>query len=111
MLLEGNHDSLMNATMDTDSWLYVIVHRTDGSENIVGQMDTEHHIRFIPAFLDRNAAHRGALDMVKSGDRFEIQAIIFEDLTRYAVQGNSMIFLFDDKGALVSKMTPSGQPL
>jgi hypothetical protein len=45
------------------------------------------------------------------GRTFEVQAIIFEDLVRYAVEGGFLLFLLDGRGQIVAKLTPDGRAL
>lgn len=98
--------------IDQASWVYVLVQDPGKDENIVGQHDAEHDIDFIPAFTDKDTAHQGVVHMIKeAGQTYEVQAIIYEDLCRYAAEGQFLIFVLDGRGKIQAKLTPSGQPL
>ncbi|MBR9979506.1 MAG: hypothetical protein KFF50_00620 [Desulfatitalea sp.] len=102
----------MGQIIENTAWVYVVVQNPGQQENILGQRDDALDITFIPVFKDRDTAQQGVLHLVKQpGLSLEIQAIIFEDLTRYAVQGGFLLFLLDGTGQIVTKMSPDGQPL
>ena len=93
-----------------DEWIYALVEKHPNDEQIIGQYDTEHDIRFIPIYLNRDIAQLGARYLAIHTS-YEIQAIIFEDLLRFATQNQSLIFLMDDHGSLLTKFSPDGQTL
>ena len=103
--------SIMEPLVGDEKWIYVLVRNGDGREQVVGQYDAAHQIKFIPAFLDRDTAQQGAVHMAMEPGAFEIQAMIFEDLVRYARDGQSLIFILDARGAVLSKLSPDGRPL
>lgn len=100
----------MTVGIELDEWLFVLVEKTQSSEQIIAQIDTEHDIRFIPAFKDRGTAQMGAGRLgIKT--QYEIQAIIYEDLLQYAGQNQFLIMLLDDQGSPLLKITPDGSTL
>jgi len=100
----------MTSGIEMDEWLFVLVENSQPREQIIGQHDTEHNIRFIPTFKDRNAAQMGAGQLgIKT--QYEIQAIIYEDLLRYASQSQSLILLLDNHGSPLLKIAPDGRTL
>ena len=97
----------MSTEIKATSWVYVLVQNPGGAEQIVGQQDVESDIAFIPMFLDKDSAMQGALHVVKEkGRKFEIQAIIYEDLARYAAQGGFILFVLDAEGRIIEKRVP-----
>lgn len=91
------------------TWVYVLVQNPGADEKIVGQMDPEKEITFIPAFIDKESAQQAIFELPKkSGQKYEIQAIIYEDLERYAVDAQSLIFFLDANGKIIEKRA-SGQ--
>lgn len=95
-----------------DSWVYVLVKNPGDGEQIVGQEDAENKVSFIPAFTDKDAAMQGVVHMAKEkGYKYEVQAIIFEDLIGHAVKENFLVFILDDEGAIIEKYSPDGTPL
>ena len=97
----------MTKDIKTDSWVYVLVQNPGGDEQIVGQQDIESKIAFIPTFADKDSAMQGVIHMVKeSNKKYEIQAIIYEDLARYAAKGGFMLFILDAQGRIMEKRVP-----
>jgi hypothetical protein len=97
----------MTISISTTSWVYVLVQNPGGDEQIVGQRDTGSDIDFIPLFLDKDSALQGVVHMVKEkGKRFEVQAIIYEDLAGYAAQGGFILMVLDGQGQVIDKIAP-----
>ena len=97
----------MKKEITATSWVYVLVQNPGGAEQIVGQHDMESEIAFIPMFLDKDSAMQGAVHMVKEkGKKFEIQAIIYEDLATYAAQGGFILFILNSEGQIIDKRAP-----
>jgi hypothetical protein len=97
----------MTHKIKADSWVYVLVQDPDSRERIVGQREPEHQISFIPAFMDKEAAMQGVVNLPKDrGHKYEIQAILYEDLERYAVESDFLIFILDDQGRIIDKRSP-----
>jgi len=100
----------MNDLLDQESWLYVIVKNPGADEQIVGQRDDELAIAFIPAFREKEAALSGLLNLPREpGGKYEIQAIIFEDLERHSAENGFLIFLLDHQGRILEKIRPGEQ--
>jgi hypothetical protein len=98
----------MTSKIKEDSWVYVLVQNPESDEHIVGQHDPEHQIAFIPTFTDREAAMQGVINLPKEkGQKYEIQAIIYEDLEKYAAKGEFLIFILDDQGRIIDKRSPT----
>jgi spore cortex formation protein SpoVR/YcgB (stage V sporulation) len=92
-------------TIQTTTWLYVAIQKSGTAEQIVGQTDSEHDVSFIPAFLSKEAAQQAMfhLHLEKKG-KYEVQAIIYEDLARHAVDGGFLIFVLDEEGKVVERL-------
>ncbi len=98
----------MSKPIAPESWVFVVVQ----DETIIGQQDAVNDIAFIPFFESREIAMQGVLQMAKTpGKPLEIQAIIFEDLIKYATQESSLLFKLDGSGQILSKMGPGGQEI
>ena len=94
--------------IDNSRWVFVLVQQHDTGEQIVGQVDAESQVNFIPTFLDRESAQQAITYIPKDrGKKLEIQAIIFEDLSYYASKNHFLIFILDENGNLLSTPTPS----
>ena len=97
----------MTDPIKADSWVYVLVQNPGGNEHIVGHREPEHQISFIPTFMDKEAAMQGAINLPKDkGHKYEIQAIIFEDLEKYAAREEFLIFILDERGQIIDKRSP-----
>ena len=97
----------MTQKISPTTWVYVLVQNPGGDEQIIGQQDTKNDITFIPMFLDKDSAMQGVVHMVKEqGRKFEIQAIIYEDLAGYAAQGGFVLMVLDGQGQVIDKRIP-----
>ena len=97
----------MAPNIDATTWVYVLIQNPGSNEQIVGQIDSANSISFIPMFLDRDSAGYGAVHMAKEKrTKYEIQAIIFEDLEKYAAQEGFILFVIDDEGNIIDKRAP-----
>lgn len=98
----------MTQKIDADAWVYVMVQNPEKGDQIVGQVDTDNDISFIPMFMDKESATQGLIHMAKEkGAKYEIQAILFEDLEKYAAESQFLIFVLDDEGRVIDKRAPS----
>ncbi len=98
----------MTTEIKATSWVYVLVQNPGSNEQIVGQKDMGGDIAFIPTFLDKDSAMQGAVHLVKEkGKKFEIQAIIYEDLAAYAARGGFILFILDSQGRIIDKRLPA----
>ena len=94
------------------TWVYVVIQDPGREEKILGQYDDAADITFIPFFKDRDTGQQAVLHLAKTPGRpLEIQAIIFEDLVRYATQEGHLLFLLDASGRIETKMSPQGKTL
>ena len=92
-------------------WVWVAVENPEGQAQLLGQMDEENRIAFIPTFLEKDAAQSCFLKLTrKKGTKYEIQAIIYEDLVRYAGENGMLIFIMDDEGKLLERVAPPAGP-
>ncbi len=98
----------MAIKIDNSTWVYVIVQNPGADEKIIGQKDPDREIAFIPVFTDKDSAQQGFLQFPKArGHKYEIQAIIYEDLERYAADAQSLIFFLDAEGRIIDKKAPA----
>ena len=97
----------MTLQIDAQAWVYVMVQNPESDNQIVGQLDAKNEISFIPIFMDKESATQGMIHMAKEkGKKYEIQAILFEDLEKYAAQSQVLIFVLDDEGRVIDKRAP-----
>lgn len=91
-------------TIEATTWLYVAIQKTGPNEQIVGQTDTENDITFIPAFMSKEVAQQAMFHMpLEKKSKYEVQAIIFEDLSRHAAENGFLIFVLDEEGKVLAR--------
>jgi hypothetical protein len=101
-------DALKTLPLKDTQWVWVVIENSKAGERLLGQMDEDNKIAFIPAFLEKEAAQSCFLKMARQkGVKYEIQAIIYEDLVRYARDHDFLIFFLDDAGNLMEKVDPA----
>jgi len=97
----------MTLSIDNNTWVYVQVQNPGSTEHVVGQHDEKNDISFIPVFLNKESAIAGFAQMPKEkGNKYEIQAIIFDDLSRQAAERGFLIFVLDEEGKILKKLAP-----
>lgn len=92
-------------TIESTTWLYVAIQKSGTSEQIVGQTDTEHDISYIPAFLNKETAQQSMYHLqLEKKQKYEVQAIIYEDLALHAVENGFLIFVLDEDGKVLERL-------
>ena len=92
-------------TIEANTWLYVAIQKTGPIEQIVGQTDKAHDISFIPAFLNKEAAQQAMFHLkLEKKKKYEVQAIIYEDLAHHATENGFLIFVLDEDGKVLKRL-------
>ena len=95
----------MDMTIEATTWLYVAIQKGGPGEQIVGQTDSEHEISFIPAFLNKESAQQAMFHLhLEKKKKYEVQAIIYEDLARHAIENGFLVFVLDDEGKVLERL-------
>lgn len=95
----------MNKTIKKDQWVFVIIQNPGANEQIVGMHDDAADVDFIPVFKEKEIAAECFINMPReTGKRYEVQAIIFEDLETYAFNNNFIIFFLDKQGKILNQV-------
>jgi hypothetical protein len=90
-----------------DRWVWVVVQDPGGKEQFLGQHAHRGDISYIPAFDTKEAAQQGCLHMVRRrNSKYEVQAILLEELAKDAAANGFMIFLLDANGEILEKIKP-----
>ncbi len=92
-----------------DAWVYVAVENPGGNERFVGYTHPENsETAYIPAFLSKEEAQTCFINMPRDqGKKYEIQAVIYEDLARDAASNGFLIFILDSEGTIQNKVDPA----
>lgn len=91
-----------------DTWYYVIIQNPEtAGEQFVGYTDKKNGATFIPAFKTKETAQQCFPIMPKDiiNNKFEVQAVIREDLMTLAQKNGYAVFLMDDKGSILEKIS------
>ena len=89
-------------------WVYVYVGGQEGSETFIGLYNEELQVDFIPAFADKEAAQACYLTLPRSkGVKYEIQAVLMEELRRDAEANGFVVTLLDEEGKICASQGES----
>ncbi len=91
-----------------DAWFYIVIQNPGASnEQFMGYTDKETKATFIPCFKSKEIAQQCFLLMPKDimKEKYEVQAIIKEDLIDLAEKQSYEIFLLDDKGKILEQIS------
>ena len=90
-----------------ENWLYVIIQNPGApGEQLLGYTDQESGEAFVPAFGSKEEAQQCFLIMPKDimNNKYEIQAIIKEDLLAHTLQQQYNTVMMDDKGRIIKTL-------
>jgi hypothetical protein len=95
----------MSKLVKNDQWVWVVIQDPGGSEQFLGQHDTERDVSFIPTFLEKEEAEKG-LELLQreEGRKYEVQAILFADLFNRASDNGFMLFILNGSGKVLDKI-------
>ncbi|MCK5835856.1 MAG: hypothetical protein KAH09_01200 [Desulfobacula sp.] len=90
-----------------EDWYYIIVENPGTSgEKFVGYADKEIDINFIPAFKTKEISQQCFLLLPKDimNNKYEIHAVIKDDLLNQAAETGHKIYLLDEKGRILKHL-------
>jgi len=94
-------------TIAATDWLYALVKNPETAAQIVGQHDEASDVSFIPTFKTKDDAQQGLLQLPTTrGAKYEVQALIVEDLQRYAAEKGFILFVLDADGRVLEQIPP-----
>jgi len=98
-------ETQMGKLIEKNQWVWVVVQDPGGNEQFLGQHDQEKDESFIPTFLEKEEAQQGLTLMTREkGYRYEVQAILFEDLSRRAAENGFKVFILNGEGEILEKI-------
>ncbi len=78
-----------------------------GNEQFLGQHYEEQDISFIPTFLEKEEAQECLKHMaLEEGQKYEVQTIQYEELTRNAFENGFALFILNGAGEILEKIKP-----
>jgi hypothetical protein len=82
-----------------EGWVYVVVCDPGKNEQFLGLYDKERKVDFIPAFESKDAANDCFLTLPKEkGKKYEIQAVLMDELTVEATKNGFIVAMVDNDG-------------
>ena len=89
-------------------WIWVVIQGPEGNEQLLGQQDEEKKVSFIPVFLEKEAALMNMNLLAREKEnKYEVQAILYEDLVERIAEKGFMIFILNGSGEVLEKIGPS----
>jgi len=97
----------MSKFIEKDAWVFVIIKNAGSNEHLSGLYDDVDNLNFIPAFLEKDHAEKGLAGMFgDTENNYEVQAIIYEELSSYASKNDFKVYMLDIKGNIINKISP-----
>jgi hypothetical protein len=97
----------MKSKLTPETWIWIVVQNPGADEQFLGQHDQDQDISFIPAFFEKEDAQQCLIHMAtQKGAKYEVQAILFGDLTKDAAKNGFMIFMLNADGKILEKIRP-----
>ncbi|MCP4682187.1 MAG: hypothetical protein GY864_07625 [Desulfobacterales bacterium] len=98
----------MSQMIKNDQWIWAVIQDPEGDAQLLGQQDEEDNISFIPVFLEKDEALMCMNLLVREEARkYEVQAILYEDLLARIEGKGFMIFILDGSGKVIERI---GEP-
>lgn len=94
----------MSKTIEENPWVWVVVQDPGGNEQFLGQYDEAEKVSFIPTFMEKEDALQ-CLNLLakKKGEKYEVQAIEYQELAPRVAEHGFKIFILDKEGRIVKK--------
>lgn len=97
----------MSTEIQADQWVWVVVQDPEGDARFLGQHDEKQDISYIPMFLEKEDALQ-CLNLLARDEKkkYEAQAIQYDELAHDANENGFMLFLLNNAGEILEKVTP-----
>jgi len=93
--------------LSSDTWIWVIVQNPGENEQFLGQHDDKKNVSFIPAFYEKDIAQQCLIQLItEKGNKYEAQAVQFEELAKDAAQHGFSIFMLNADGEILEEIAP-----
>ena len=98
----------MSTHVHKHQWVYVVVQDPESNPQYLGQHDDEVNISFIPIFIEKEDALMCLNLMARDRKKtYEVQAVMYEELTEHAAEGEFHIYMLNKNGEVVEKIDPT----
>ena len=88
-------------------WIYVVVQDPETNPQYLGQHDDEIDISFIPIFTEKDDALMCINLMARDKQKkYEVQAVLYEELTEHAAAGGFHLYVLNQHGEVLDKINP-----
>lgn len=93
---------MTDTAADNTDWVFIIVSNPGKNESLLGLHDKLKDIDFIPTFQSKEDATSCFLSIPKEqGVKYEVQAILMEDLEQNCKEKGFAIAMVDDSGKII----------
>ena len=97
----------MSILVKEDQWVWIIVQDPGKDEKFLGQHDEENDISFIPAFIEKEDAQRGLIQLKTDiNSLYEPQAVLYEELLAHSKEHGFEVFVLNGRGEILEKTVP-----
>ena len=97
----------MKKELKPDTWVWVVVQNPGPQEQFLGQEYQDQNVSFIPAFFKKEDAQQCLVQMTtQKGDKYEAQAVLYNELVKTAAKHEFMIFILNSDGEILQKIKP-----
>jgi len=97
----------MKKELKPDTWVWVVVQNPGPQEQFLGQEYQNQNVSFIPAFFKKEDAQQCLVQMTtQKGDKYEAQAVLYNELVKSAAKHDFMIFILNSDGEILEKIKP-----
>ena len=98
----------MPEPIEKDTWVWVVVMDPEASPQYLGQEEDGTNTAYIPTFRSKEDAQQGVVRLsIEKSRKIEIQAVMFDHLCEDAEAGGFHLFVIDEDGAIVEKISPT----
>lgn len=97
----------MSQLIEAHQWVYVVIQDPGKDEQYLGQHEAEEDRPFLPVFMEKDHALMCMNLLVKDPRRkYEVQAVMFEDLAAHAKTAGFRLYVLDGVGKIQEKISP-----
>jgi len=98
----------MSTHITKHQWIFTVVQDPEINPQYLGQHDDEQDISFIPIFLKKEDALMCINLMARDKHKkYEVQAVMYEDVTEHAAAGGFHVYVLNKNGEVFKKVNPA----